>query len=200
MLSRMYRLDSRARSSEANRGLALVLVRSGPSVQGQVGGDLDAGRVQGALEPRHDVPVGSRVQKGRREILPRRQLDVSVAKIRHQARQLQQRSPSYGTCTDRAQASQCFLSYEWPAWSPCRVASRAARRTSIPPDPPQGSFTGGSVPLPVALPSTRERTFQRIAGSGDTSNASTMDSYTARLCQRGARRPAECSSIPAGTR
>ena len=34
-------------------------------------------------------------------------------------------------------------------------------------------------------------TGERIAGSGATSNASTIDSYTARLCQRSARRPAE---------
>jgi hypothetical protein len=53
----------------AHRGLALVLVRSGPPVQGQVGSDLDAGRVQRALELRHNVPIGPRVQEERREVL-----------------------------------------------------------------------------------------------------------------------------------
>jgi hypothetical protein len=39
-------------------------------------------------------------------------------------------------------------------------------------------------------PNTRERTFQRIAGSADLSNASTMDSYTARLCNSSTDVPA----------
>src|SRR6476661_6153538 len=51
-----------------HRGLALVLVRSGPPVQRQVGCDLDAGSVQGVLELRYDILVRPRVEKERCEV------------------------------------------------------------------------------------------------------------------------------------